>query len=128
MSKDTYSDDMEDVYVQILSNDPNELKLHTMEIIYNSINNGQLAYMDAKDPGTGEIVPLLVGLDPTSNGKFKIYPVAQLLIGVSNIPKYLVPNGAGEYYDTSDSDGIISTVGDEEESGTPEGLDKNQIN
>jgi hypothetical protein len=109
MSDDTYSDEMQDVYVQILSNEPNELKLHTMEIIYNSINNGQLAYMDAKDPETGEIIPLLVGLDPTSNGKFKIYPVAQLLIGASNLPKYLVPDGTGSYYDADSEESDYSS-------------------
>lgn len=122
-------DDLEEIFIQILSNEPNELKLHTMEIIYNSVSYGQLGYMDGKDPETGEIVPLLVGLDPTSDGRFKIYPVARLLMGVPELPKYLVPDGTGKYFNERDTDGIAISGGDsEEESGPPEGLDKNQIN
>lgn len=120
-------DDEDTQFIPILSNEPNELKLHTLELIYNSVAYGQLGYCDGKDPVTGEIVPLLVGLDPLPDGSgFAIYPVARIL-GKNDPLNYLVPDGIGNYQ-SADGDGAIVRLAGEAESGPPEGFDKTKLN
>lgn len=80
----------------LMTNEPTELKLKTLELLYQSLSFGQLAYMDGKNPETGEIVPLLVGLQPEANNKVSIYPVAKLISKDDNV-NYLVPDGQGNY-------------------------------
>ena len=82
-----------------ISNEPSESKINILQIIYQSVYSGQLAYMDGMDPDTGEIVPLLVGLDPTGDGtKVSVYPLADIrMLTNKNITQYLVPDGRGNY-------------------------------
>lgn len=114
--------------ILVMSNEPTALKIKTIELIYDSIALGQLAYMDGKDTETGEIVPLLVGLNPISDTKYEIYPIAKLLINKADHANYLVPNGAGEYT-TPDADNAVDLdvrpiSADGEEEGETEGLNQ----
>lgn len=110
----------------VLSNNPTELKIKTLEMLYDSIGYGQLAYMDAKDAETGEIIPLLIGLDPTDDGKFKLFPLAELVMGNALQRKYLVPDGRGNYHDVVGEsvdlrgESIESRTGEEETGPPPE--------
>lgn len=120
------------VQLLVISNEPTEMKLSTLEMIYRSIDTGQLAYMDAKNKETGEVAPLLVGLEFTSDGKVKPYPLAKLLTGLDAQDEYLVPNGQGGYISLDEPVELgVRDLGDpapETEGGETEGLDKNQIN
>lgn len=82
-----------------ITNEPSESKVNILQIIYQAVHNGQLAYMDGMDPDTGEIVPLLVGLAPDSSGtKVSVYPLADIrMLTTKNITQYLVPDGRGNY-------------------------------
>ena len=140
MSDDTEFDGSE-VPLMIITNDPTELKLRTLELIYESISYGQIAYMDGKDPESGEVVPLIVALEPVSEDKYTIYPIARLFSKDDKLIQYLVPNGQGEYYAAGDpaasltdslsgtgrsesSDDIVTTTAREETERPSEGLNK----
>lgn len=127
LSEALEDNDEDTQFIPILSNEPNELKLHTLELLYNSVAYGQLGYMDGKDPNTGEIIPLLVGLDPLPDGSgFAIYPVARIL-GKNDPLNYLVPDGIGNYQ-SADGDGAVVRFAGEEETWPPEGFDKTKLN
>jgi hypothetical protein len=113
----------------VLSNDPTEQKLQTMELLYASLAFGQLGYMDGQIEETGEIVPLLIGLQPTEDGNFRIYPIAQLFSKQDKLVDYLVPDGTGSYrkIPTGTPVNLIGST-DQEESGPPEGFDKTKLN
>lgn len=88
------------IVLLVMSNDPTEHKLNTLETIYQSISMGQLAYADLKDADTGEVSPFLVGLDPVpGTSKFNVFPIAKLVEKEEDFKNYLVPDGAGNYYE-----------------------------
>ena len=86
----------DEIPLLLMTNEPTELKLKTLELLYQSLAYGQLAYMDGKDPETGAIIPLLVGLQPEENNKVSIYPLAKL-ITKEDKTNYLIPDGKGNY-------------------------------
>lgn len=86
-------------YLYILTNERTDMKANMLLMMYKAMGLGQLGYMDGMDPDTGEIVPLLVGFQPDSTGKFNVYPLARIFNKVDGIPHYLVPDGAGSYID-----------------------------
>jgi hypothetical protein len=92
--KDVLSEDT--IPLMLITNEPTELKLRTLELLYQSMSFGQLAYLDGKDPETGEIVSLLVGIQPENDSKASIYPIAKFLDKDDNT-KYLIPDGNGNY-------------------------------
>lgn len=96
--------DLEDensVVLMVMTNDPTEQKVDILEMIYQSIALGQLAYADLKDADTGEICPFLVGLEPVpGTTKFSVWPLAKLVNKESDIKNYLVPDGAGNYHES----------------------------
>lgn len=101
----------------VLTNEITEFKANNLKMFYKAAALKQLAYMDGKDPVTGEIVPLLVGLEPTENAtQFKVYPLARLISKASEIINYMVPDGTGGYFaDAPDvgPDGFADTELDE---------------
>lgn len=86
-------------YLYILTNERTEMKANMLLMLYKAVSIGQLGYMDGMDPDSGEIVPLLVGFQPTENGKFNVFPLARIFNKVDGIPHYLVPDGQGGYLD-----------------------------
>jgi hypothetical protein len=83
----------------LLTNDRTPFKGAMLETIYKATALAQLGYMDGLDPETGDIIPLLVGLQPTENDtQFKVYPLARIL-QKDEIKFYLVPDGTGSYID-----------------------------
>jgi hypothetical protein len=117
------SDLMQDdeVPIMVLTNEPTELKVRTLELIYQSLSYGQIAYMDGKDPDTGEVVPMLVALEPAGDNKVTIYPIARLFDKNDKLTEYLVPDGLGNYRNVGAEPVDIHTS---EEEGTAEGLDQ----
>lgn len=118
-------DSSQGIPIPVLTNELTQFKIDTIRIIYSAIAKGELGYMDAKDPETGEIVPLLVGIEYTEGGNFIPYPIARFINGKDVFKDYLVPNGSGEYYAADDAgDGSSS----EAEGGETERLHKEQNN
>lgn len=115
---------VDEVPVIVLTNDRTKLKADTILMFYKAATLGQLGYMDGKDPDTGEIVPLLVGLEPTENDtQFKVYPLARLINKSTEIIPYLVPDGVGGYFTTNptieDSGECLGDLPDPEEKEGP---------
>lgn len=80
----------------IVSNNPTPFKATQIQLLYQAAFTHQLAYMDGMHPDTGEIVPLLVGIEPETEA---IHPLAVLLNKhTDDIPNYLVPDGRGSYF------------------------------
>lgn len=92
----------------ILTNEKNPFKPQLLQMLYQAVEYRQVAYMDGMDPETGEIVPLLVGIEHQKDGIAVRVPLARLL--GSDAPNYLIPDGEGNY---------VSGPSEEEE-GTPE--------
>jgi hypothetical protein len=121
---DEILDDQDESVVMIISNDPSEFKVRTLELFYQAASYGGIAYMDGKDPETGDIVPLLVGVKMEAEGQFSIWPIAKIFQS-NDIKNYLVPDGAGNY---SEPDRDLHGPDVEAASRQAEGLNKNQIN
>ncbi len=83
----------------MMTNERTPQKAQMMFMLYQAAETAQLAYMDGMDPESGEIHPLLVGLEPTPGGEFRVWPLARLINKVDSIPKYMVPDGEGNYID-----------------------------
>lgn len=90
---------IDDIPLIVLSNEPSPMKVNVLQVFYQAAEVAQLAYADGKDPETGEIVPLIVGLEPTTAGKFKVWPLARVISKGSEIKQYLMPDGKGGYFD-----------------------------
>ena len=90
----------EKVPLMILTNERTQFKANILMMMYQAASYGQLAYMDGMDPDTGEIVPLLVGLEPAGDGdKMNVHPLAKLLHKNIDDMHYLIPDGQGNYFD-----------------------------
>lgn len=101
--------------IVVLTNERTPFKGQQILMMYQAADNAQLAYMDGLNPDTGETDALLVGLEPTEEGQFKVFPLAKLFTSVDTIPAYLVPDGQGGYFSNADD----TTLADIEEAGTP---------
>ena len=86
-------------------------------MLYKAVSMAQLAYMDGMDPETGEIHPLLVGLEGTQDGKFNVYPLARLFNKLDAIPAYLTPDGEGNYVDFTIPTTLLGDIPAAEEAG-----------
>jgi len=87
--------------LMILTNDRTPQKAQMLMMLYKAASLAQLAYMDGMHPETGEIHQLLVGLQPTPDGQFQVFPLARIFSKLDAIPLYLVPDGQGSYIDYS---------------------------
>lgn len=109
------------VPVVILTNERTPFKAQQILMLYKSVGMAQLAYMDGLNPDTGETDALLVGLEPTEEGQFRVFPLAKLFSKLDEIPAYLVPDGQGGYFSTADDSGDELAPISEEEGTPPEG-------
>lgn len=90
--------------IVIMSTDNNPIKQQLMEAIHTSAYTNQLGYLDGMDPDTGQIVPLLVGVDRDKDGGMSFYPIAQLFLSTSELKRYLTPDMHGSWVDNSIKD------------------------
>lgn len=105
----------------VLTNERTPFKAQQILMLYQAVHAAQLAYMDGLNPGTGEVEPLLVGLEPTDDGQFRVFPLAKLLSKLDEVPAYQVPDGQGGYINASDGAGDELAAIPEEEGKAPEG-------
>lgn len=101
--------------IVVLTNERTPFKGQQILMMYQAAALAQLAYMDGLNPDTGETEALLVGLEPTEEGQFKVFPLAKLFTSVDTIPAYLVPDGQGGYFSNADD----TNLADIEEAGPP---------
>jgi hypothetical protein len=95
----------DEIPLMILTNERTPFKGNMMKMIYQACSVGQLGYMDGKNAETGEIVPMLVGLEPTGDlHKFAVYPLAKIFVKGEDVVTYLVPDGVGGYFDAGTDD------------------------
>ncbi len=85
--------------LHLISNEPTEYKEALLRMFYEGTLRNTLAYADARVKATGEIVPMLVGLEYSAlSGKVESFPVA-LIVPANDGEKYELPNGHGGYGD-----------------------------
>ena len=87
--------------IVVLTNDPKPAKSEFIEVLHQAALHGQLGYMDGMDPDTGEIVPLLVGIERNGTS-IAAYPLAHIFMEVSELKAYLSPDGNGNYINLSE--------------------------
>lgn len=105
--------EVDKIPIAVLTNAPTPFKGMQLLMLYKAVEMAQLAYMDGLNPDTGETEAVLVGLEPTEDGKFQVCPLAKLFTSVDDIPKYLVPDGQGGFLDDS-ADDTLATIPEEE--------------
>lgn len=86
-----------EIYLNVLSNEPTKRCYDLLEMFYHGAAEGSIAYMDALDTTTGKVVPLLVGLslNPDTN-KIDSFPLARIL-DKEEITNFVAPDGKGNY-------------------------------
>lgn len=100
MSKKSKKIKADEVPLMVLTNERTPMKGNMLMMLYKAASVGQLAYMDGMDPDTGDIVPLIVGLEPSEDGtKSNIWPLAKIIGKSAEIKNYLIPDGVGGYFD-----------------------------
>lgn len=125
MSTDNTEDSK--IPIMLLTNERSPMKAHMMMMLYRAAELGQLGYMDGKNPETGEIVPLLIGIEPNSdNTQMRVFPIGRIFTDMTDMPAYLTPDGQGGYMDATikveDNDGLPEReFGAEEEGPSEEG-------
>lgn len=83
----------------IASNDRNPIKESFIQTLHMAALNCQLGYMDGMDPDTGDIIPLLCGVEYGEEGKpVKLWPLAIAFLDGTKLKNYLVPDGNGNYF------------------------------
>ena len=87
------------VPLMFLTNERTPYKANMLLMLYKAAETAQLGYMDGLHPETGEIHPLLVGIEPTENGQFRVHALARIFNNLDEIPQYLMPDGNGNYLD-----------------------------
>lgn len=108
--------------LMILTNDRTPQKAQMLFMLYKAASLAQLAYMDGMHPVTGEIHQLLVGLQPTADGQFQVFPLAKIFSKLDEIPLYMVPDGQGSYIDYSKfNQGRSAEVGSDKPDPEPAG-------
>jgi hypothetical protein len=85
--------------LMFITNDRTPFKANMLMMIYKAVGMGQVGYMDGLHPETGEIHPLLVGIEPTEDGQFRVHALAKIFNKLDEIPQYLMPDGNGNYID-----------------------------
>lgn len=100
MAKRKAKESTEQIPLMILTNERTTFKGNMLTMIYKAASYGQLAYMDGMDPDSGEIVPLLVGLEPNEDStQMQIHPLAKIIGKNVDTIHYLIPDGKGNYFD-----------------------------
>ena len=121
MSKKRKTVKAEEVPILVITNERTEMKGRMLLMMYQAAHMARLAYMDGYNPATGEIDALLVGCAPTPDGQLRVAPLAKLFSNTGEIPKYMVPDGTGNYFNQDISD-ILPESAEEESGPSEEGL------
>lgn len=87
-----------EMVLNVLSNDPQANKYDLLQMFYQGAFENTIAYMDAEDPLTGDIVPVLCGISRnTLNNKIDVFPLARIL-DQDEATRLQAPSGHGDYF------------------------------
>lgn len=88
----------------LLTNERTPMKEQMLQMIYQAVEHNQIGYADVQDPDTGEVIPILIGLELDVNGKvLGGAPLARLFLTQKELQKsYRLPDGAGGYLNLDD--------------------------
>jgi len=81
----------------IMTNDRNPAKVEMLQMMYKAFSLGQVGLVDGMDPDTGEIQPMLAGIEMVNGELVGVYPLAVLLQSLDEISRILIPDGQGNY-------------------------------
>lgn len=82
----------------ILTNDRTPGKAEMLQMIYRAFSLGQVGLVDGMDPDTGEITPMLAGIEMNEQNELVgVYPLATILQSLEEIARILIPDGQGNY-------------------------------
>ena len=99
MSDDSKQAEGQEALLLVFSNDKTpdnmQMKQGLLKMVYHTVLTNKLAIMDAKDETTGEVVPVLVGVEQNESG-ISCYPLF-VPITDTEAAKYAAPDGKGNY-------------------------------
>lgn len=81
----------------ILSNDRNEGQSRLLQMFYNATQLGQIGLISGMDPETGNVSPMLAGIEYVDGEIKGVYPLARILESTEEIERILIPDGKGNY-------------------------------
>lgn len=109
---------VQDVYLSVMSNSPNEHLYRTLQMLYREAYLNNIGIMHAKRKDDGETDLILVKLQPNAEGKIDSYPMAKIL-DAKEAMNYIAPDGKGGWIGETTPDQNNSGVGlSEADSGT----------
>lgn len=81
----------------ILANDQNPALAHILQAFYRGTASGQIGLVVGMDPDTGEVSPMLAGIEMAEGEIVGVYPIAKILEDMEQIERILIPDGQGNY-------------------------------
>lgn len=81
----------------ILSNDRNDGQAQLLQMFYRATQLGQIGLITGMDPETGEVHPMLAGIEYVDGNIQGVYPLARILESTEEIERILIPDGKGNY-------------------------------
>jgi len=88
---------IKNVPLLILSNEKDENLAQVLQTFYRAVQVGQIGLVMGMHPDTGEISPMLAGVDMVDGDIVGVYPLARLLQRVEEIESILIADGQGNY-------------------------------
>jgi hypothetical protein len=99
MSDNSNVEQGQEALLLVFSNDKTEEHLNVLrgllKMVYHTVLTNKLAIMEAKDETTGEVVPVLVGVEQNEEG-ISCYPLFRPITD-TDAGKYSAPDGSGNY-------------------------------
>lgn len=81
----------------ILANEQNPALAHILQAFYRGTASGQIGLVVGMDPDTGEVSPMLAGIEMAEGEIVGVYPIAKILEDMEQIERILIPDGQGNY-------------------------------
>lgn len=97
MSKKKKAPAVNKVPIVILSNTQDPTLPLLIQTLYQAFRLGQLGLITAMDPDTGNVSPMLAGIELVGDEIKGVYPLARLLSDPKEIERILIPDGEGNY-------------------------------
>lgn len=85
----------------ILTNERSPAKADLLTMLYSAFSKGQVGLVDGMDPDTGEVTPMLAGIEMTDGELTGVYPLASIFQSLEEVARILIPDGQGNYVSTN---------------------------
>jgi hypothetical protein len=83
-------------YWPMMSNSPTNSAYQRLELFYKGAAENTIGWMDALNTDTGNVEPLLVGIDiDPETGETQTFPIARIFGSYDESKGYLAPDGKG---------------------------------